>query len=194
MTAAPTRRDFLDHSVRAGIVVWAALELPWLGALAGCTGDRQTRALVRLTFAEGRALRAFAARIIPADDGEPGADTLGAVEFTDRALGTPAFAELVPVMRAGLADLDERGRALHARDFASLPEEQQVTVMREIESGPFFAAARTLVIVGTFADPSYGGNRGMAGWTMIGMDHRPSYTSPFGWYDAKAAQRGKRVV
>ncbi len=39
---------------------------------------------------------------------------------------------------------------------------------------PFFTAARALVVIGTFADPSYGGNKGGAGWMMIGIDHRPT--------------------
>jgi hypothetical protein len=56
--------------------------------------------------------------------------------------------------------------------------------MREIETTPFFATARTLVVIGTFADPSYGGNRDGAGWTIIGIEHGASYTAPFGWYDA----------
>jgi hypothetical protein len=63
---------------------------------------------------------------------------------------------------------------------------QQVAILRQIEQGDFFKAARTLLLVGTFADPWYGGNRGGAGWAMIGIDHRPAYTAPFGYYDALA--------
>lgn len=191
------RRDFVIDSSRIAIAAWAALELPWLGAVTACgPGDEQAaRSLVRLSPAEARTMRAFAAQIIPSEDGVPGAEEAGAIQFVDRALGMPSFVELAPVIRAGLADLDARARTLGRRDFASLSSEQQVTIMREIEAEPFFAAARLLVVIGTFADPSHGGNQGAAGWMMIGMDHRPSYTAPFGWYDAKAAaQRGKRVA
>jgi gluconate 2-dehydrogenase gamma chain len=191
------RRDFVIDSSRIAIAAWAALEVPWLGATTACSprDGQAEKALVRLTPAEARTMRAFAAQIIPSDDGGPGAEEAGAIQFVDRALGMPSFVELAPVVRAGLADLDVRARALGRRDFASLSSEQQVTVMREIEAEPFFAAARLLVVIGTLADPSHGGNRGAVGWMMIGMDHRPSYAAPFGWYDANAAaQRGKRVA
>jgi gluconate 2-dehydrogenase gamma chain len=99
----------------------------------------------------------------------------------------------VPVVRAGLADLDARARALGGRrGFAALAGDRQLAILRQIEHGDFFKAARTLVLVGTFADPSYGGNRGGAGWAMIGIDHRPSYTAPFGYYDALAGAASGR--
>lgn len=130
-------------------------------------------------------MRAFAAQIIPSDDGSPGAVEAGAVHFVDRAFAMPFFAGIVPTIRAGLADLDERARAIdRSAVFASLSSAQQIAIMRRIESDVFFLAARTLVLVGTFGDPSYGGNRGGAGWAMVDIDHRPSYTAPFGWYDA----------
>jgi hypothetical protein len=130
-------------------------------------------------------MRAFAAQIIPADGELPGAEQAGAVQFIDRAFGMPFFAKQVPVVRDGLADLDKRSRARsEGIDFAGLSSGQQIAVMREVERTPFFAAARTLVIVGTFAEPSYGGNRNGAGWTIVGLEHAPSYTAPYGYYDA----------
>jgi gluconate 2-dehydrogenase gamma chain len=131
-------------------------------------------------------MRAFAAQVIPSDDGTAGAEEAGVVHFVDRALGMPYFAASVPIVRAGLADLDARAHAIDAREaFASLPGPLQMAVMRQIEHEPFFAAARTLVVMGMFADPSYGGNVDGAGWRMIGIDHHPSYVAPFGWYDAQ---------
>jgi gluconate 2-dehydrogenase gamma chain len=138
-------------------------------------------------------MEAFAAHIFPSVPGAPGAVELGAVRFVDRALGEPFFAASAPVVRAGLADLDARARALGGRrGFAALAAGQQEAILRQIEHGDFFKAARTLVLVGTFADPSYGGNRGGAGWAMLGFDHRPSYTSPFGYYDAPAGAAAGR--
>ena len=109
------------------------------------------------------------------------------MDFIEGAIGRPLFADSVPVLRRGLADLDERARAFSggARDFASLPSRQQVAIMRNVERGPFFSVARTLVVIGTFADPSYGGNKGGIGWTMVGIEHRTTYAPPFGWYDAQ---------
>ena len=129
-------------------------------------------------------MRAFAAQIIPSDQSLPGADEAGAVHFIDRAFGKPFFADVVPVVRAGLADLDARARALGERDFASLSAGRQVAIMRQVERTPFFLAARMLVVVGTFADSAYGGNSRGAGWKIVGFEHEPTYTSPFGWYDA----------
>ena len=132
-------------------------------------------------------MRAFAAQIIPSDDHGPGAEEAGAVYFIDRALGMSFFASSVAMVRAGLADLDARAqRRGSLGGFAGLSSDHQIAVMREIEHEPFFAAARTLVIIGTFADPAYGGNKGEAGWKLVGIDHRPSYQAPFGWYDANA--------
>jgi gluconate 2-dehydrogenase gamma chain len=185
-TLQPTRRAFLADSSRAVTAGWLSLHLPWVTALAACAREdaRQEKPFVELTPAEGRAMRAFAARIIPSDDGTPGAEEAGAVYFVDRALGMPFFASSVRVVRAGLASLDERARAVDwRRRFASLSVEQQIAIIRQIEHEPFFAAARSLVVIGTFADPAYGGNKGGAGWKLVGIDHRPSYSAPYGWYD-----------
>jgi gluconate 2-dehydrogenase gamma chain len=186
----PTRREFLADVSKAVSGGWLALQLPWLAALSGCEhrnaatdGD-----LARLSPAEARTMRAFAAQIIPSGDGSPGAEEAGAVQFIDRALGMPLFADSVPLIHAGLAELDARARVADDRDtFAALTSAQQVALMRSMENDHFFAVARKLVVMGTLAEPSYGGNRGHAGWAMIGMDHQPSYTAPFGWYDAHAA-------
>ena len=182
-----TRRGFLAESGRAATAGWLALEIPWLAALASCRRDDGSTAdgFVALTPAEARAMRAFAAQIIPSDTSLPGADEAGAVHFIDRAFGKPFFADVVPVVRAGLADLDARAHTLGERDFASLSPGRQVAIMRQVEGTPFFAAARMLVVIGTFADSAYGGNRQGAGWTIVGLEHRPTYASPFGWYDAQ---------
>lgn len=186
-----TRRAFLTDSGRAAAAGWVALQLPWLVALAGCATENthQDAAFSHLTPPEARTIRAFAAQIIPSGDGTPGADEAGAVYFVDRALGMPMFESYAPVIREGVADLNARARDVSDQaDFATLSSaQQQIAVMKAIEHTPFFAAARMLVIVGTFADSSYGGNRGGAGWKLVGMDHRSAYAAPFGWYDAQVA-------
>lgn len=107
------------------------------------------------------------------------------MHFIERALAVPFFAHYAPVISGGSADLDRRADAAGARQgFSSLPAAGQIALMREIEHTEFFAAARTLVVMGTFADPSHGGNQNGLGWNLIGIDHRPSYAPPFGWYDA----------
>jgi len=152
--------------------------------LAGCA--RETEHFARLSPAEARTMRAFAAQILPSEPGAPGAEEAGAVYFVDRAFGEPFFADAVPVVRAGLARLDARARNGGAPNgFASLSDADQRSIMQQVEHEPFFAATRTLVLIGTFADPSHGGNRGGVGMRIVGMDHHPSYVAPYGWYDAQ---------
>lgn len=201
MSTAPLpRRGFLADSGRALAAGWLTLQLPWLGAMAGCArGDAAHGApFTTLTAAEGRAMRAFAAQIIPSDAELPGAEEAGAAYFVDRALALPMYDDLLPRIRAGLAALDARARAHGAADgFAALADDDQIALMREVEHGEFFAAARFLVVAGTFADPSYGGNRGGAGWHLVGIEHRPSFQAPFGWYDGPgrdASPRGAEPV
>jgi hypothetical protein len=134
--------------------------------------------------AEARAMRAVATQLIPSDDG-PGAEEAGAVYFVDRVFGLGHFGHDVPIVRSGLADLDARARLLGAADFAALVDATQINVMKHLEHTTFFATARTLVIIGTFAEPSYGGNKNNTGLRLVGIDHRPSYSAPFGWYDVQ---------
>ena len=190
-TRGGSRREFLVDLTRAATAGGIALQLPLLTMLAGCARD--TEHFARLSPAQARTLRAFAAQILPSEPGFPGAEEAGAVYFVDRALGEAFFADAVPVVRAGLAQLDARAKAAGASNgFASLSDAEQRVIMRLVEHEPFFATARTLVLIGTFADPSHGGNRGEVGMRIVGMEHRGSYTAPFGWYDAQtvAARTG----
>lgn len=193
-----TRRSFLADASRGAIASWVVLNLPLVGSLASCAreGARNGAEFTTLTEAEARAMRALAAQIIPSGRDGTGAEEAGAVYFIDRALAQPYFAESLPLIRAGLADLDERARLIDRKwEFSSLPSSQQMVIIREIERQPFFAVARTLVVTGTFADPSHGGNRNHAGWKLVKMDHQPTYTTPFGWYDAQASlDSPKRVA
>jgi gluconate 2-dehydrogenase gamma chain len=179
-----SRRSFLIDAARVAAAGWLTLELQLLVSCARDDGQRDAD-FANLTAAEGRTLRAFASQILPSDDDVPGADEAGVVYFVDRAFGMPFFADSAAVIRSGLADLDARAkRAGGRRDFASASRAEQIAIMRAIEATPFFADARTLVVIGMFADPSYGGNRGGAGWSLLALERRPSFIAPFGWYDA----------
>lgn len=182
-----TRRRFLTASGRVATGSWFTFALPWLSIFAACDADEtKANGFQHLTRAEVRAMRAFAAQIIPSGDGDPGADEARVVDFVDRAFGMTLYAASAPLVRAGLADLDRRARAAGARaGFSALAASEQIAVMRTVDREPFFAAARALVIVGMLVDPTYGGNAGGVGWNLIGMDHQPSYRAPFGWYDAQ---------
>ena len=93
----------------------------------------------------------------------------------------------------GVADLDARGVAAGASGFADLASERQIELMRSIEKTPFFERARTLVLVGVFADPSWGGNRDHVGWKLVKFDHQPTYQPPFGYYDGELMKAEGRV-
>jgi gluconate 2-dehydrogenase gamma chain len=132
-------------------------------------------------------MRAFAARIIPADGGLPGAEEAGAAWFADAALAGP-FADMREPVLAGLADLDERAQSAHAARFAELDATRQDAIIGDIAETGFFELGRMLVVMGTLSDPSWGGNRDHAGFTLLGIEHAPVYSPPFGWYDAEHAR------
>ena len=188
MHSTVSRRAFVAELGQSSFAAGLLLQLPLLASLAGCA--RTTGAFERLSASEAVTMRAFAARILPSEPGMPGAEEAGAVHFVDQALGRPFFASFAPLIHRGLAELDAHARAAGAEGgFASLSESAQIRVMRQMENEPFFVAARTLVLVGTFADATYGGNRDGAGFTIAGMHHEPAYSAPFGWYDAQAAKQ-----
>ncbi len=81
--------------------------------------------------------------------------------------------------RSGLAALDKACKATHAgKEFADLSDSDKDKVLSQLESGElkldgvdgkaFFADAIKDIQMGFFADPIYGGNRGMVAWKMIG--------------------------
>jgi gluconate 2-dehydrogenase gamma chain len=81
--------------------------------------------------------------------------------------------------RSGLASLDAHCQASHGQAFADLDEAQQDAVVALLEEGKvaiqgstakaFFELVLLNVREGYLADPMYGGNKGMAGWKMIGF-------------------------
>ena len=154
---------------------------------ASANAAAQTRTL---TPAQMEVLSALTSRILPAVDGRPGAAEAGAVYFIDRALGTFNAAQR-PLYTEGIADLNRRAQAklAGAPSFAALPVPQQDEVMRNIEDTPFFQAVRLDTIVGTFALPSWGGNRDYMGWHLLGLEHQMSFQAPFGYYDADVNRR-----
>lgn len=170
---------------------WIALHLPLLGALAACARDAADRheSFTTLTPEQARTMAAFAAQVLPSDDQLPGATEAGAVYFVDAALDKH-FTGMRDPVRAGLDDLDARARSRGAgiTSFAELDPSAQVAVMREVEETPFFFMARMLTVMGTIADPSYGGNRDHAGERILAMEHRPAWAPPFGWYDEEDAR------
>jgi hypothetical protein len=187
------RRAFLKAAVAAG-AAWAAADLFEVeDALAFASQQTsanlatQTRALTR---AQAEVVSALTSRILPAVDGRPGAGQAGALSFIDRALETFNAAQQ-PLYTQGIADLNRRAQAkiTGAAGFATLTSGQQDEVIREVEATPFFQAVRLDTIVGTFALPSWGGNREYVGWQLLGLEHQMTFQAPFGYYDADVNRR-----
>lgn len=186
MTDLVDRRAFLRAAAAAG-AAWATADLAAIEA-AIASAARQTGEFKALTPAQAATLGAAASRILPSVDGRPGAHEAGAVYFIDQSLAT-FNREQKPAYIKGLRTLDQRAaRLVKGTSFASLPAARQDDVLRTVEKTPFFQMLRVDTIFGTFALPSWGGNRGHAGWQMLGMSHQPIYQPPFGYYDADVSK------
>lgn len=146
-----------------------------------------TEAFETLTAAESAALDAFASRILPSDDGTPGAHEARAVHYIDRGL-TSAMAASREQYAAGLAALDAHAMEIGGSPFHMLrPSEQDAIIDAMTRSAipnypalnaGFFNTVRTHTIDGTFSDPYYGGNRDFIGWDLIGYPGVRAVSSP----------------
>lgn len=182
----PSRRAFLRASGSLAGGSWLALQFPGLlaAAEAAAAARHAGAGFLHLAAAEAAALEAVAARIIPSDE-TPGAGETGVIYFIDQALGG-FMAEAADELRRGIESLD--GLAAPAgRPFADLDAEAQDTILRGIDATPFFGLMQFLTVAGMFSLPSHGGNRGYAGWKLLGFEHRHGWAPPFGFYDAAVA-------
>jgi gluconate 2-dehydrogenase gamma chain len=134
-------------------------------------------------------IEAIAAQIIPSIDG-PGAREAGVIYFIDRALATFA-ADDVDTYRTGMLEVQQKRRVLFpdSTAIAVLSAEQQVALVRAIETSRFFDLLRIHTVLGFLGNSSYGGNRGGVGWQQIGFDNHMAYQPPFGYYDAEEAAK-----
>lgn len=130
-------------------------------------------------------IEAVAAQIVPPTGG-PGARETGVIHFIDRALSTFARDDR-EAYRTGMAQLQQKRKELFptSATIASLTGEQLISLIRTIETSSFFELLRTHTVLGFLGNPSYGGNRGKAGWQQIGFEDRMAFEPPFGYYDAE---------
>jgi len=83
------------------------------------------------------------------------------------------------IYRLGIEGCDQWCQRTHGSAYYRLNPALQVEVLKQLEAnalhlGPlsgslFFAQLLTNTREGFFADPLYGGNRGMAGWKVLGF-------------------------
>ena len=122
---------------------------------------------------------AFAERLMPGAPGRPGARDANVLNYIDLALAG-AYADQQDFYRRGLAQLDAYCRKTHSQPFVKLNADQQDEVIGALEQGnasefafptaqAFFNTLRAHTMEGMFADPVYGGNKGFAGWKLVGF-------------------------
>jgi gluconate 2-dehydrogenase gamma chain len=190
-----SRRQFLGAAT--GAVAWLAIA-PGMLLAAGNDAARDATLSPAppwrvLTTEQAATMDAFAAQIVPADAGSPGAREAHVTRFLDNALASFAREQRAGVEQAIAALNDEAARHATGGDtFSTLGNAQQVAVMQALEksSPEAFEALRTPVITGMFANPSYGGNAGKAGWKLIGFEDRFFWQPPFGYYDRVTRAHG----
>jgi gluconate 2-dehydrogenase gamma chain len=192
MSDLHNRRTFLRAAAAAG-AAWTVADLTQVEealAWASQATARESPGITVLTDEQARVNDALTSRILPSVDGRPGAHEAGVVYFIDRSLSTFNAAQK-KLYADGVTDLNRRaGRKFTGTSsFATLTAPQQDDLLHQIEKTPFCQTARFDTIVGTFALPTYGGNRDYAGWHMLGFEHQPRFQAPFGFYDADANRR-----
>lgn len=120
--------------------------------------------------------------------GQTGPVTVGTITYPG---GTPPFAynggfgyqypmTLREFWKTGLASLEAYSNSAYGGDFETLSAANMVQVIQDLSAGKptnftngpsakdFFTEAYTMVWAGFLTDPIYGGNRNMAGWTLLG--------------------------
>ena len=181
------RRRFLLAGLRGVGGAWASLHWPAVLAAAEHAMDMREAVppakLEILSADQAIEIQAAAGRIIPSD-GTPGAREAGVVYFIDRALATFAV-DSREGYEKGLPLLQAKTRELfpNVPKFSQATPEQQDVVLKALEGTPVFELIRTHTIMGFLCVPARGGNRGEAGWKLIGYDDSPAFAPPFGYYD-----------
>jgi gluconate 2-dehydrogenase gamma chain len=184
--AGRSRREFLSGAGSALGVTLIAAHWPAIAAAhahaAAAAAAGGPAPLEFFAAPEARDVDAMAAQIIPTDDA-PGAREAGALYFIDRSLHT-WLAPRGEIFRAGLREFQAQFQAAHSAAFAAADDATQQAYLTFIEQSEFFQEVRALTLIGLFALPQYGGNRGGVGWRLIGFEERHVFAPPFGYYDA----------
>lgn len=128
------------------------------------------------TVSQAALVAAIVEQIVPADE-YPGAKEAGVVEFIDGILAGPFGKFYKERYERGLRTVDELTQARFASNFASLTSDQQVSILKALESDnginstgrEFFGLIVQHTFEGYYGDPEHGGNRGGASWRMIGF-------------------------
>jgi gluconate 2-dehydrogenase gamma chain len=136
---------------------------------------------------EGEVVEAMAARIFPTTS-TPGATEAGAVFYIDQLL-RDAYPTLLPFYRIGCAAVERHARRKFKQSFVTLPPDQQDVVLTDFDRGQvrgfpranrFFCLVRRHTMEGVLGEPSYGGNRDLIGWRLVGFPGQQfGYRDPY---------------
>jgi gluconate 2-dehydrogenase gamma chain len=189
----PSRRSFLATSVAAVVSTWIAADWNAIAA-AGEYAQRAEHAariggavnLAVFTDEQAAELEAIVSQIIPSDE-TPGAREAGVVYFIDRSVATFASASRSLYLQ-GFDELRNKTREIFpgSGKFSALNSAQQIQLLTDIETTPFFKTVRDHTVLGMFASPQHGGNYRKVGWQLIGFEDTLNFTPPFGYYDRSA--------
>jgi len=131
------------------------------------------------TNAEFAALSAAVDRLLPKDQDVGGVEA-GVPEYIDRTLTNPDLRRMKEDFIAGLNALDRACTRRFGLAFARAAPAQQDTMLQADATMPpasgeshFYETLITLALEGFLGDPTYGGNKGRAGWAMVGFDPGP---------------------
>ncbi|HRY50629.1 MAG TPA: gluconate 2-dehydrogenase subunit 3 family protein [Candidatus Paceibacterota bacterium] len=132
--------------------------------------------------AEARLVDAITERIIPADQ-DPGASEAGVINFLDKQLAS-RLRRHQQTYRDGLVGVEETSRVMFEGSFVALAVDQQIEVLKALESGKakgetwrkqsapsFFRLICDHTMAGFYGGPQHGGNRGYASYKMLGIDY-----------------------
>ena len=202
MTNDLSRRKFLLRTGTGLSAAWVSANWPALLSAATHAHRAAQSAtppkLEFLTAEQAAEIDAITARIIPTDD-TPGAREAGVVYFIDRGLATFATDDQ-KTYREGLPELLARVSEMFpgVAKFSALTFEQQDEVLRSFDEHAessrrpfrarpgaqnFFETLHQHTIAGFLIDPDFGGNRGGAGWKVVGREREHMFQPPFGFYD-----------
>jgi gluconate 2-dehydrogenase gamma chain len=144
--------------------------------------------LLFLNRVEAAAVEAVAARMVPGDEGDPGAREAGVLTYVDRSLAG-FMRDQQAFYRESLRALDGLCLERHGAPFAALEDADQDALLADLDRSAFgdgppaalagdsriplltrlFAMLREHTIQGMFCDPAYGGNRDAVGWKLVGF-------------------------
>lgn len=173
-----TRREFTQRLRDIGVTAGAAYAFAetlsatnWAVAADGTV--QMARALKPQEF---KVVEAIAGRIMPATD-TPGAIEAGSADYIDIALANPYKPQLARYQRA-ISELEKYCGTAFGKSFTALNESQQDEVLEQLESGKiadvnngrqFFDLVRRHIMEGFFCELTYGGNKDMIGWKLVGF-------------------------